>query len=546
MTDRPDFAPPPDAAPDSPPPPDAALTGRAATASGERTHPASPLVRLWLIVVAFGWFVLNELIQGERFTDVGDVLQLVTSSWAIAGLAVVLVLGLGFGWWGWWTTTFHVTDDEFRIENSGAFAESKRIAYQRIQSVDINQPLAARMLGLAQLSVDVGGGESTQLAYLTRRRAGELRAHLMARAHGVRTATSEVPHAASSAWDDTSAGDRILVRLNPGEIILGAVASLELILMIVTFVTPLVLGLVLGQPLLALGGLVPLGLAIWSYLAKRVLGQFNYTLAQTPTGLRITRGLTTLASQTVPPHRVQAIQVSQPLLWRFLGRYRIDVTILGASLGADSSGDVSSSTLLLPIGNAQQVATAFDAVWPGLRLDDIPIVLSPARARWLEPLAAGWNGFGYDEHVVVARHGWFTRTSYVVPHARLQSVALEQGPLDRRTDVADVALHTTNLLSGARIVHADAATARALVFDEMARARTARMEGLLQATPTAQRVADPLSPDAPAAPQPSAQPVVGPPSPDAPGAPEPSAQPPADPPRPDAPAAPPPFSRPDA
>lgn len=446
---------------------------------GERTHPATPLVRVWLVLVALAWFVASELVNGG-LSGLADLGRLFAGQWLLLALGLGLVGSLAIGWWSWFTTRFHVTEEELRIENSGAFTESRRIAYSRIQSVDINQPFAARLLGLAELVIDVGGGgDATKLSFLTRRRAGELRDHLLARAHGVRT-PGGAPHVPSSAWDDLAADDRILVRLHPGEIILAALLSLELLVLVAAFAVPFVAGIVLDQPLIAVGGgLVPLALALWGYLAKRVIGQFNYTLALTPAGLRITRGLTALSSQTVPAHRVQAIQVAQPVLWRLIRRYRVDVTVLGA-LEVDAGGDVNSTTLLLPVGTADQVRVALDAVWPGLRLDAIAFTPSPSRARWLEPLAAGWNGHGFDALVLVARHGWFLRREFVVPHARLQSVALAQGPLARRLGLASVALHTSNPLGGGRIVHVDAATARALVLDEMSRARTARTDELLR------------------------------------------------------------------
>lgn len=457
--------------------------GAAGTASGERTHPATPLVRVWLVVVAFSWFFATEFLNGG-LSSFDELLQRVRGQFVLLALGAGLMLSLAAGWWSWWTTRFHVTDDELRIENAGAFTESKRIAFSRIQSVDINQPFAARLLGLAELVIDVGGGgTATRLSYLTRRRAGELRDHLLARAQGVRH-PDVTPHVASRAWDDLSTGDRVLVRLHPGEIILAALLSLELLSLVAGFAIPVVLGISLDMPLLAVGGgLVPLALAIWGYLARRVIGQFNYTLAQTPTGLRITRGLTALSSQTVPAHRVQAIQVAQPLLWRLIGRYRVDVTVLG-TVGVDASGEVNTATLLLPVGTAAQVGTALDAVWPGLRLGEIAFTGSPRRARWLEPFAGGWNGYGFDASVLVARQGWFTRREFIVPHARLQSIALVQGPLDRATGTASVALHTSNPLGGGRIVHADAAGARRLVLEEMTRARAARTDDLLR-RPTA-------------------------------------------------------------
>ncbi|MEH0340151.1 hypothetical protein [Cutibacterium namnetense] len=40
------------------------------------------------------------------------------------------------------------------------------------------------------------------------------------------------------------------------------------------------------------------------------------------------------------------------------------------------------STVLLPIGDSEQVHTALDALWPGFRLDAVCLNGIPKRARW--------------------------------------------------------------------------------------------------------------------------------------------------------------------
>ena len=47
---------------------------------------------------------------------------------------------------------------------------------------------------------------------------------------------------------------------------------------------------------------------------RRVIGMFNFTLAESPRGLRVTRGLTNLTSQSVPIDRIQGVKTGQPLL----------------------------------------------------------------------------------------------------------------------------------------------------------------------------------------------------------------------------------------
>lgn len=451
----------------------------------ERLHPLTPLVRVWVGVVAIAWYFASSLLQGQNPLDWGPGLSaediLTAVPWWVYLVLGGLAISLAIGYWSWWTTLFVIDDRELRIENKGAFKESRRIAFHRIQSVDVTQPFAARLLGLAELRIDVGADDHTTLAFLTRARATALRDYLMLRAHG-RPPADASPGTPSSAWDDLAADDQILIRLQPGELLLGALLTTEMAVMTLFILVPLALSAALtGVWWLGLvGGIVPLVLAIGGFLGSRLFGQFNYTLARTRAGLRITRGLTTLKSQTIPVHRVQSIRLIQPPLWRLLGRTRIDLTVLGLG-DAGGNGEVSTSTIFLPIGNAEQTRVALASVWPGLRLDALAFVPSSPRARWLDPFARHWQGHAVDADVIVVRRGWLTRRQLIVPHARLQSARWHQGPVERRLGLADVALHTTSALGDDRAVHLDAEEARALVFAELDRVHTARMDELCAA-----------------------------------------------------------------
>ena len=445
----------------------------------ERLHPLTPFVNLWLGVVALAWFVLTSALQGDPIWEDLDQFgaRLQDVPWWVFLVGGGVVLGLGVGYWGWWTTKFVIDDTEFRLENTGAFQESKRIAFSRIQSVDVTQPFAARLLGLAQVNIDVGAEDGAKLSFLKRARATEIRDYLMTRAHG-RSATTGDPGRTASAWDDSARGDQVLVRLTPGEIILSAFATMDIWFMALAFAVPWVLGWMFDWSVLAWGGgMAGLALAILGSLSKRLFGQFNYTLARTPAGLRITRGLFTLRSQTIPAHRVQAVQTRQPLLWRWLGRARLDITVLG--LGGEDAEDLSTSTIYLPFGTPAQVQVALAAIWPGLRLEHLQFRRTPERARWLDPLQWRWMGHAVDERVVAVRQGWLHRRQIIVPHARLQSVRISQGPFERRLGLASVDAQTTDAFGMSSINHLDAPHARALALAEMDRARMSRVNELL-------------------------------------------------------------------
>ena len=177
----------------APPATDQVVVPASAPVIEERMHPLSPLVSLWLGVVALGWFAVTSFLQGdpiwEDFDRLGEWLTSVP--WWVFIAAGGVLIGLGFGYWGWWTTKFVIDDREFRLENTGAFQESQRIAFSRIQSVDVTQPFAARLLGLAEVKIDVGAEGGASLKYLRRARATEVRDYLMTRAHGRAVSTAE-------------------------------------------------------------------------------------------------------------------------------------------------------------------------------------------------------------------------------------------------------------------------------------------------------------------------------------------------------------------
>lgn len=433
----------------------------------ERPHPLTPVVQVWIWLVTSALFVARQALESPR--DLGDFFTR-APVWAIAFFAMA-GLSVARNIWTWWTTRFVVTPAELRVEHRGVEHESKRVAYQRIQSVDVVQPFAARLLGLAQLTIDVGGEQPIKIQYLARTRAVQLRDELLHRAHG--RDAPDAP-ASASALDDSGTNDRVLLSVPPSELILGAVLSHELLALVLSAAIPLVIGLVIKEPLLVGGGVLPILLAIGGFVSRRVIGQWNYTLAETPAGLRITRGLTSLSSETIPVQRVQAIRLHEPVLWRRLRRTRVDLSMLGLGRITTNEDGVGASSIMLPIGRPGDVRTALAAVWPALDLDTIALHPAPASARLLAPLALPWIAYGYDDRVLVMRRGWWTRTTWVMPHARLQSAAASQGPLERRLGVARVEVHTSELAGGVPTTYLTDADARAFVFAEMERAKRAR------------------------------------------------------------------------
>ncbi len=396
--------------------------------------------------------------------------------WVAGLIALALVIAVVSGIASWYFTRFVIDDEELRIETGVVVKRSKKIPFERLQSVDIVQPLLARVLGLAELRLEAGAGDSaTTLRYLKRAKATRLRDYLLARAQGYQTTlgahdTRPLP----SPLTDQSVGDRILVRVPPTRLVASFLLSTEWMLAVLGTIAVVVATTVAGIPVAALGGIIPLAIGAVRLIGDRLIGMFNFTLAESSRGLRITRGLTNLTSQSVPLDRVQGVKTVQPLLWRPLGWMRAELDILGYGRGGDDNNESVATSVLLPVATTDEVTMALSRVLPQVGVDAIDLHPAPRRARWLRWFDFWTLRYGWDDRALVTTHGWLNHVRDIVPHAKTQSVRIEQGPLQRRLGLADVQIHTPKGPVNAVARQIDAGVARELALSQLDRARAAR------------------------------------------------------------------------
>ncbi len=436
----------------------------------ERPHPLTPFVRGWLIFVAIaiGWGREIVTSASEDQFDAGGL------TWILPIFGVVVVLAAVTGFVAWYFTRFVIDDEELRIETGWIFKKSTKIPFERLQSVDIIQPLAARMFGLAELRLDAGNS-STKLRYLSRGKASRLRDYLLTRAHGQQASIRDLDQqAAASIFTDLGTTDQPLVRVSPQRLILSFLLSSEWLIPAAITIIIFVVTAAMDVMPFALGALIPLIIGMLTLIWRRVIGMFNFTLAESPRGLRITRGLTNLTSQSVPINRIQGVKTSQPLLWKLQGWYRVDVDILGYAQGDSEDNESNASSVLLPVATLDEVELTIGRVLPGFDLDDIELHPSPNRARWVRWFDFWTLRYGWDDRTLITEQGWFTHVRDVVPHAKTQSVRIEQGPLQRLLRLAEVHVHTPRGPVNAVAHQLEEHTARELALSQLDRARAAR------------------------------------------------------------------------
>ncbi|QLQ09606.1 MAG: PH domain-containing protein [Nocardioidaceae bacterium] len=401
-----------------------------AQAGLKRLSPLSPFVRSWIFFVALLGITWQNLGGGET----GPIIVL---------LIVVVLVGLIYGFFSWLLTKYWIDGAELRIETGVISRQSRRIRIDRLQGVDVVQPMVARILGLAELRFDVAGGKAEgTLAFLPLAEADELRTVLLSRRDIYRAPTASLDAANSDTAQSSEqaapaqpAPERELARVDPGLLIASTALTPQFIALALAAGAFGVLSS-LGGSFGAGAGVVPVLIGFGVMVFRRINRFYKYAVTDSATGLHLAGGLLERASQTIVLHRVQGVVVSEPLMWRALGWARLEVSVAGAS--SDSDDETKRGSTVLPVANRDEVLDLAQHLLSGLDFRSVPLTPPPGRAHWLAPIGAFFQSAGQDETTLVSRSGWFDRRTMIAPHRRAQSLTVQQGPLQRLLRLADL------------------------------------------------------------------------------------------------------------
>lgn len=387
---------------------------------GERLHPVTPWRRAWAPLAGLAALAFNNPQQLRNLAELGIGPLLLV-------LAGILAAAALYGFLSWRVTRFLVTDTELRIRTGLLFRRSAHLRLDRIQSIDLSRPLLARLVGVAKLKMEVvGAGSSDELAFLGEAKARELRAELLARAAGI------TPDAARTAGE---APARQLLRVETGTLVkslllLGAGWGALLFLLLVAPGMYLLTGSIFAT----LAVCVPFAAVVWQTGIGGFLTQYDWTVSESPDGLRLDHGLLQRDHATVPPGRVQSVDIVEPLLWRSRGWARLEIMVAGEGV---------ENGMLVPVASRAECAQLIARFLPGVSIDEAVAAVrpSPRRGRWAVPIWYRGYGHGVTETVFVARRGRLKRIHTLVPHAKVQSIRLSRGPWMHRLRLADLQVH---------------------------------------------------------------------------------------------------------
>ena len=470
-----------------------------------RLHPASPVLRGGIFVFALIGFVIANL--RERFVDLvfgiprqsGDPLDEIYErgavGWALLIAAAILIVILIAFTLSWRMHTFRVSDESVEVRSGILFRSHRQARLDRIQGVNIVRPLIPRLFGAAKLEVSVAGQDANvQLAYLGSALADGLRRDILQLASGARQprpvagsvpdapapdgdpallpagtataahpgrrqalndyATSRVGEFLAPELDPDAAPPESVVRI-PVLRLIGSIVFSGFTVFVVVAIVALIVSVIVGGSEWLLIAIFPGLIASVGYYLSRITKSLRYSIPGTRDGVRVGFGLLTTSNETLPPGRIHAIGVSQPLAWRPFGWWQISINKAGHSTNDGAAGQ--AATTVLPVGSLADVAKVLELILPGFALDEQRVLIqhgltsrggddgfrnAPRRAAWLRPFSWRRTGYAVSSGAVLLRRGVLSRELVLVPLARLQSVGINQGPVRRRLRLATARLHT--------------------------------------------------------------------------------------------------------
>lgn len=521
----------PDSTPDETPDETAAATSEAIGATAEaggataqaptpwhKLHPLTPVIDGGLVLIIIVGIIIANLRDifinaffGDQWDEDFDVPEEVDGEWDFWGymladghwvIAILIVVGiillvLGIAWLSWFFHSYQINDRAVEMRKGVLIKKHRRAPLERIQSVNLQRPLIARLFGLTKIEVQTGGADGAlNLAYLTHAQAKVVRQQILRTASDVTdapsgsdagesdgsqpegtqlgvspsvapergarfvdTASSEVERRAQEFVDfDVDADEpESVVHVPHGRLVGSILLSHEAIAVYIAVIVLPILGVTVSWG--ALAGLIPAIIAFVGIMISRFNRGFNFTLSYSSSGIRTGSGLTSTSTDTIPRHRIHAVDVSQPIWWKPFGWWRIRLTTAGGAASA-ATNQKALENVVLPVGKRDDVLKVLGLLFPTLE--------NEGEAHWivdaLEGPGTGFTGAGRrsgwvlwfgkkragisiahgdtQDAMVRIRRGIVSRHLVLMPIVRSQSVMVQRPLVHRFLGLASLTIHT--------------------------------------------------------------------------------------------------------
>lgn len=395
---------------------------------------------------------------------------------------------------GYYFFRYRLSARELFIE-SGVFSRQKRsIPLERIQRVEVDQPLIPRLFGTARVQLMTGSGMGAEgtLEFISLKEAEILREAVRA----VRQSREETPPPTSgvASVEPTSttphADAEVRFALSRLELLRTGAMRFSLVYIAIAFSALQFTGMQVedvvywiergsylkyvpyldASPAVAVGLTVIVAIALsWLAGILQTIIQFNgFILRDDGEKFYTTRGLAGRYDRSIPRTKIQALVFSSNPIMRAFGYQRLDAVTMGLNdegsgretlipmapvrilhafasqyLGATPHAELHpvsrvfirrrqiQYSALLSLPVAATIWLSWHALW-GLAL--LPFLWLLAYRQWLA------HGFVVEETRLIVQYGAIWRSQWSVPISKVQSLDLYASWFQRRKQVASVAV----------------------------------------------------------------------------------------------------------
>ena len=445
--------------------------------------------------------------------------------WVAGGIAII---GLFVHWLHWHRFRYGIGPHEIVIERGILHRTRREIPFDRIQDVDIERALLARLFGLAKVRIETGAGGKDEgvLDSVSAEEAARLRA-------AVRS-WQAVGGAAADAPPPAEAESRAIFAMALPRVLLSGLFGFSLVYLgglfalLQTFDAPLKrwlgldiydatrwLGLARGAAERQLSAGTIASLLIVAILLSAILSalgvlgrDYGFRLSSEGNRFRRERGLLTRSEAVIAKRRIQLAYVETGPLRRLFGWFRLSFQTLGA--GTDGSGHqvaapfaraeelapiVAETRLRLPAPEEMAMVSRRHIVRALLRNLLLPVLAIGIGGLFWRPallfaallpflgltaiLARRFHRFGLTADLLFVRRGVWRQRLFAIPVDRVQALSLTRSWLQRRLGLATVEIDTAGAaaMRSPRIVDLSESHARRLAAEIADRAFAAGFNG---------------------------------------------------------------------
>ncbi|WP_160149058.1 PH domain-containing protein [Arcanobacterium ihumii] len=505
-------------------------------------HKVTPIASLgsfWIVIFVGIFSIVSQGLENRDINTVIDGAREYASLYllliVLGGLLLISVLVIGASAVMWKKTSFALAPNGIHHRQGVFVKKHSQIPWNRIQSVEIEQRLFGRIFGFGSVKVDAAGAHADhiELGLLRLADCSRLRKEILQALDRVRSGQSFVPvlHADSVGVEDNSElkesdafnsrtpvqtdvwgvpssnematnshqndipifdaddneNDALVYKLGTKQLIVANFFDTQVILVAFFTLMP-VIGLIASGDISFFAVVLPIFAAGWNVI-KSLIDDYGTKIYLSENGLRRRAGLTKVITRTVPPTRVHAIGISQPLLWRRFDWWKVVLTTADQEIK-----DVQniSKTFILA-GTREEVLRILWTLAPDLGSDDDHALLgealdgldsgrfftgAPKSARLLDPFTLRGRGVYASKKMVIIRSGRFARKVSFIMQDHTQSTMAKVGPIQRKKNLATLNVHTVLGSVGTEAKNFDRDFIEKLLVVETELARDARSEGV--------------------------------------------------------------------